>query len=87
MQNINVLSITVQKISSLFIAKSHYFSNYLTFKMVQSRSKVRVKVNIAYILSGLITSIMHVKFECFINNSNENIDPIHSKKPPSEQLV
>ena len=80
MQNINVLSITVQKICSLFVAKSNYFSNYLTLKLIQSRSKVKVKVTIAHNLRGLVTSIMHAKFECFINNSLEDMDPIHSKK-------
>ena len=78
MQNINVLSITVQKICSLFVAKSNYFSNYLTLKLIRSRSKV--KVTIAHNLRGLVTSIMHAKFECFINNSLEDMDPIHSKK-------
>ena len=59
MQNINVLSITVQKICSLFIAKSHYFSYYLTLKLVRSRSKVRVEVIITHNLRGLVISIMH----------------------------
>ena len=86
MQNINVLSIIVQKICSLFIAKSHYFSNYLTLKLVQSRSKVKVKVTIAHNLRGLVTSIMHAKFECFINNSLEDMDRIHSKTSLCKQL-
>ena len=69
MQNINVLSITVQMICSLFIAKKHYFSNYLTLKLVRSRSKVKVNVIITHNLRRLVASIMHAKFEYFINNS------------------
>ena len=69
MQNINVLSITVQMICSLFIAKKHYFSNYLTLKLVRSRSKVKVNVIITHNLRRLVASIMHAKFEYFISNS------------------
>ena len=69
MQNINVLSITVQMICSLFIAKKHYFSNYLTLKLVRSRSKVKVNVIITHNLRHLVASIMHAKFEYFINNT------------------
>ena len=69
MQNINVLSITVQMICSLFIAKKHYFSNYLTLKLVRSRSKVKVNVIITQNLRRLVASIMHAKFEYFIKNS------------------
>ena len=69
MQNINVLSITVQMICSLFIAKKHYFSNYLTLKLVRSRSKVKVIVAITHDLRRLVASIMHAKYDYFINNS------------------
>ena len=86
MQNINVLSITVQKICSLFIAKSLYFSNYLTLKLVQSRSKVKIEVIITHTLRVLVISIMHAEFEYFINNSLEDMDLIHSKKSHCKQL-
>ena len=85
MQNINVLSITVQMICSLFIAKKHYFSNYLTLKLVRSRSKVKVIVTITHDLRRLVASIMHAKFDYFINNSLEDMDPIHSKKSLCKQ--